>query len=85
LAAAGLLNAPDYLALRESYDFLRQVESRLRIMTNRALDEYPEAPDELQKLARRLSFDSAATFRTELERHTSRTRELFRRLTSPSP
>jgi glutamate-ammonia-ligase adenylyltransferase len=85
LATVGLLNEPDYLALRESYDFLRQVESRLRIMTNRALDEYPEAAEELQKLARRLGFESAATFRTELDRHTNRTRELFGRLTSPAP
>ncbi len=80
LAAAKFLNPEDYTTLRESYDFLRQVESRLRVMTNRALDECPEAPDELQKLGRRLGFASDDAFRAELERHTQRTRNLFRAL-----
>lgn len=79
LRDAGLIDATDHAALRESYDFLRQVESRLRIMTNRTLDEYPDDPDELAKLARRLGFESAEQFQAELERHTSRTRELFRK------
>jgi glutamate-ammonia-ligase adenylyltransferase len=79
LKAAGLIDPADHAALRESYDFLRQVESRLRIMTNRTLDEYPDDPDEMAKLARRLGFDSADQFQAELERHTTRTRELFRK------
>jgi glutamate-ammonia-ligase adenylyltransferase len=79
LREAGLIDVADHAALRESYDFLRQVESRLRIMTNRTLDEYPDDPDELAKLARRLGFESAELFQAQLERHTKRTRELFRK------
>jgi glutamate-ammonia-ligase adenylyltransferase len=80
LLGAGLLSKADHAALRASYDFLRQVESRLRIMTNRALDEYPDSPDELDKLARRLGLPAGGALRTELDRQTNRTREIFRRL-----
>ncbi|MFL5339033.1 MAG: bifunctional [glutamate--ammonia ligase]-adenylyl-L-tyrosine phosphorylase/[glutamate--ammonia-ligase] adenylyltransferase [Gemmataceae bacterium] len=80
LWSAGLLDAVDHVGLRGGYDFLRQVESRLRIMTNRALDEVPESDDELAKLARRLDFDTADGFRVELERVTTETRGRFRRL-----
>ncbi len=81
LHAAGLLNEVERADLSSGYDFLRQVESRLRIMTNRALDEYPEFPAEQEKLARRLGLASASEFRATLQRHTRRVRELFRELT----
>lgn len=80
LRAANFLSEADYAALRDSYDFLRQVESRLRIMTNRALDECPDDREESAKLARRLGFESAAEFQAELERQTTRTRQLFQKL-----
>ena len=37
----------------------------------------PEAADEVEKLARRLGFESGARFLSELERHTTKVRELF--------
>ena len=80
LRDAGLLSEEAYAGLRGGYDFLLRVQSRLRIVHNRSLDEVPEEPAEVEKLARRLGFDSGVRFLSELERHTARTRELFLRL-----
>jgi [glutamine synthetase] adenylyltransferase / [glutamine synthetase]-adenylyl-L-tyrosine phosphorylase len=82
LRAAGLLSEEEHATLRFGYDFLLRVQSRLRIVHNRSLDELPEAPEEVEKLARRLGFDAGERFQAELERHTARTRELFLRLTA---
>ncbi len=85
LHAAGRLEADEYGALCSSYDFLREVESRLRIVHNRSLDELPPTPEGLQMLARRLGFeagpeDAGHRFLAELERHTSQTRDIFLRV-----
>ncbi len=66
LAAAGLLGEEDATALRDGYSFLRFVEARLRIVTDRPLTEIPEATDDLAKLARRTGFASAEAFLHEL-------------------
>ena len=66
LAAAGLLGEEDAAALRDGYSFLRFVEARLRIVTDRPLTEIPEATDDLAKLARRSGFTSAEAFLHEL-------------------
>jgi glutamate-ammonia-ligase adenylyltransferase len=79
----GLLTAEGYTILRGAYEFLRLVESRLRIVHNRSLDELPERPEDLEKLARRLGCESGPdgsagqTLLAELDRHMSATRELF--------
>jgi glutamate-ammonia-ligase adenylyltransferase len=86
LRSAALLQPADYEALRRGYDFLRLVESRLRIVHNRSLDELPQKPEDLDKLARRVGCDAtpdgnaANHFLGELERHTARIREIFMRL-----
>ena len=83
---AGLLSAEEHGALREGYGFLLRVQSRLRIVHNRSLDEVPQAPEEVEKLARRLGYEGAGSetaggrFLTELDRHTRRVREVFLRL-----
>ena len=59
------------------YDFLVRVQGRLRIVHNRSLNAVPESASEGEKLARRLGFESGARFLGELERHTTRVRELF--------
>lgn len=66
LAAAGLLSEPNCAALRDGYSFLRFVEARLRIVTDRPLTEVPENADDLAKLARRSGFASAEAFLNEL-------------------
>jgi glutamate-ammonia-ligase adenylyltransferase len=88
LEASGLAAAGDCATLRSCYDFLRQVESRLRIVHNLSLDEVPERPEDLEKLARRLGFEptggvsAADRFLAELDWKLSRTRALFLTLTA---
>ncbi len=84
----GLLAATAYETLRAGYDFLRLIESRLRIVYNISSDELPHDSDDLEKLARRLGFEPGAgraardAFLTELERRTNQIRECFLELTS---
>ncbi|HEV3259235.1 MAG TPA: bifunctional [glutamate--ammonia ligase]-adenylyl-L-tyrosine phosphorylase/[glutamate--ammonia-ligase] adenylyltransferase [Gemmataceae bacterium] len=86
LRGSGLLSTGDYATLRAGYDYLRLVESRLRIVHNRSLDELPEDREDLEKLARRLGCETdggmsaADRFLQELDRHTSQTREVFLRV-----
>ena len=83
MKAVGLLSDDEYDTLRGGYTFLRQVESRLRIFHNRSLDELPEQPDELEKLARRLGLETKDSktavqrFREAMEQHTSGIRGLY--------
>jgi glutamate-ammonia-ligase adenylyltransferase len=86
LRAAGLLAETEYDALFSSFDFLRLVESRLRLVQNRSLDELPERAEDVEKLARCLAFEpgfgvSAGRRLLEaLDHHTRRTRSIFLRL-----
>jgi glutamate-ammonia-ligase adenylyltransferase len=83
LRANDLLTPGEYAILNAAYEFLRLVESRLRIVHNRSLDELPERPEDLEKLARRLGCEpgpggnAGATLLAELDRHMTATRELF--------
>lgn len=83
---ARLLTEAEFQTLHAGYSFLRLVESRLRIVHNRSLDELPEAPEDLEKLARRLGFESmlgrtaASQFLENLEQYMTQTRELFVKL-----
>ena len=83
LLDVGLLTAEEHAVLRSCYDFMRLVESRLRIFHNRSLDELPDPPEELEKLAHRVGCvaqdgqTGAQQFLAELERHTTQTRQLF--------
>jgi glutamate-ammonia-ligase adenylyltransferase len=82
-AAAGLLPPAEAVALRDGYSFLRTVEARLRVVTDRPLTEVPEAAADREKLARRLGFDPPAAdrFAEELARVTGEVRRLFRAVT----
>ena len=66
LESAGLISTVDATALRTGYSFLRLVEARLRIVTDRPLTEVPESDNDREKLARRLGFDSPEQFLVEL-------------------
>ena len=79
LGEAGLLTPEEQTTLKTCYDFLREVEACLRIVHNRSLDELPDRPEDLERLARRMG-STAARFREELEQHLEQTRELFLRL-----
>jgi glutamate-ammonia-ligase adenylyltransferase len=82
----GLLDETQSEALRGGYGFLRLVESRLRMVHNRAMDEVPESQDEMEKLARRLGFEPqgentpAEHFLEELDTTTTKIRKTFNSL-----
>lgn len=82
LEAANRLTADEIETLRGGYSFLRLVEARLRIVTDRPLTELPEQPDDMAKLARRLGFDSPQAFLQELHRRTGRIREVYENRTA---
>jgi [glutamine synthetase] adenylyltransferase / [glutamine synthetase]-adenylyl-L-tyrosine phosphorylase len=83
---AKLITTEEHAILRSCYDFMRTVESRLRIYHNRSLDELPESPDDLEKLAKRLGCEATAEagagqiFLQVLDWHTRQTRHLFNEL-----
>jgi glutamate-ammonia-ligase adenylyltransferase len=77
LRRTGLLSEAEQTDMTAAYDFLLRVQNRLRIVHNRSIDDVPEAPEEIDKLARRLGYETGERFRAELEQHQTRTRELF--------
>ncbi len=84
LGAATLLAPADLDILRSGYSFLRSVEARLRIVTDRPLTEVPENSDDLAKLARRLGFDSSERFLEEVHEATTGIRSVYDAITFPS-
>jgi glutamate-ammonia-ligase adenylyltransferase len=80
LRSEGLLVEEQYQILQSGYDFLLRAVSHLRIVQNRSVDEMPDDPGEVTKLARRLGYDTPARFQAELEQHTAEVREVFLRL-----
>jgi glutamate-ammonia-ligase adenylyltransferase len=82
LETAGLLPAGEAAIFRTGYSFLRLVEARLRIVTDRPLTEVPENAEDLAKLARRLGFDSPTRFLAELQHLTVDIRAAYDAITS---
>ena len=88
LHKADVLETKVYRDLRDAYDNLRTIESRLRIAHNRSGVELPEDEAELARLARRLNYPgddatSAARFRADVGRYSGRVRELFEQVVAP--
>jgi len=83
LQTNGRLKETEYATLHAGYEFLRLVESRLRIVHNLSLEELPPRSEDREKLARRLGFEAGpqgsadSQFLAELERRTTQIRELF--------
>jgi glutamate-ammonia-ligase adenylyltransferase len=83
LHAHGLLQDGTFEELSANYDFLRRIESRLRIVYNISQDELPSQVQDIEKLARRLDYEAgdgvnaAELFLRDMDRRTARTRELF--------
>jgi len=76
LANAKLIGEDDAGILKAGYSFLRNVEARLRIVTDRPLTEIPEPPAALEKLARRMGLSSNG-FREEFEKQLAGNRGVF--------
>jgi glutamate-ammonia-ligase adenylyltransferase len=77
-----LIPPADADALSTGYSFLRLVEARLRIVTDRPLTEIPDRAEDQAKLARRLGFESPEKFLLELKRIQSDIRNRFEAITS---
>ncbi|MCS7168566.1 MAG: bifunctional [glutamate--ammonia ligase]-adenylyl-L-tyrosine phosphorylase/[glutamate--ammonia-ligase] adenylyltransferase [Gemmatales bacterium] len=83
LETTGLVPVGEVIELRENYDFLRKVESRLRIVHDVSQDELPQRPEDLEKLARRLGYapkegqSAREAFLHEMEHRAARIRQLF--------
>ena len=86
LRRARLITSRDHSELRASYDFLREVEGRLRIVQNRSVSDWPVRPDELVRLARRLGYDASdqleavAALIKEAGGHRTHARNLFHKI-----
>ncbi len=82
----GLLSDQDSAQLIKSYEFLRDVENRLRIVDNASLDVLPDSPHELNKLTRRytqhLDIDDidSESFLKSVDSHTHAVREIYDRI-----
>jgi glutamate-ammonia-ligase adenylyltransferase len=90
IATIGLLSPEDATSLLDAYSFLRLVEARLRIVTDRPLNEVPERAEDREKLARRLGFEAGAgqsaadRFTTELTRVTVTARGVYQKVLEQS-
>jgi glutamate-ammonia-ligase adenylyltransferase len=84
LQAAGLLPEEETAVLRAGYSFLRLVEARLRIVTDRPLTEIPDRADDQAKLARRLGFAATDHFLQELRRVQGSIRRCYEQITARS-
>ncbi len=79
----GIVTAPIHKKLHRAYDFLRTVEGRLRLIHNRGVSELPEGDAELERLARRLNYESSdpshavEQFLADAASIASQTREVF--------
>ncbi len=86
LAVAGFIDAADARQLAESYAFLRRLENRLRIVSDRSIQQISDRPRELAKLARRLGYhgdDGGARLFADYRQHTERVRALYARHLNP--
>jgi [glutamine synthetase] adenylyltransferase / [glutamine synthetase]-adenylyl-L-tyrosine phosphorylase len=87
LCRAGFLAPSDEEPLTRGYRFLRRVESRLRIVRDRAIDSLPTFGRELLLLARRLGYTGdrpGEDLLSDYARHTSEVRAAFRRVLGAS-
>jgi [glutamine synthetase] adenylyltransferase / [glutamine synthetase]-adenylyl-L-tyrosine phosphorylase len=80
LHSASLLPKEEFQSLHQGYTFLRTLEGRLRLMTNRAATDLPTNPEEGEKLARQLKFESWPAFEQKWLNTAQENRSLFNRI-----
>jgi glutamate-ammonia-ligase adenylyltransferase len=84
---AGLTSDRVALALSRGYDFLRRLETRLRIVHDYSVDHLPPPGRALAQLARRLGYygeDPGARLLADYERVTGQVRAAFEEVVGPS-
>lgn len=82
LAAAGMVPRGPAEHLRGNYEFLRRIETALRLDSNRAVSALPADTDECEALARWLGFPNAGLFMSEHLRRLSETRLIYDKMPS---
>ncbi|GAB4258907.1 bifunctional [glutamate--ammonia ligase]-adenylyl-L-tyrosine phosphorylase/[glutamate--ammonia-ligase] adenylyltransferase [Deferrisoma sp.] len=80
LRQGGAVSAGDAEVLEEGYRFLRRVEARLRILSERPTDLLPRDPDTLADLARGLGFPSGEALAESVGRWRDRIRAVYAKL-----
>jgi len=82
MAQAGILPAADRAVLEAAHRFYRRLENRLRIVSDRAAHQLPQAGPDLKRLARRLGYagdDPGRALLDDYQRHREAVRELYER------
>ena len=77
LRFAGLLDSVDADALKEGYNFLRGLESGLRLMNTQARHDLPTSNNELSRLAYVLNLSSSQDLVRQCEQYRISHRNLF--------
>jgi len=77
LAAAGLIHGGDSAPLGQNYEFLRRIETALRLDANRSVSVLPPDADDREALARWLGFASEGHFMAEHLRRLEETRRIY--------
>lgn len=75
-----IMDADDAAFLTESYEFLRSVEARLRLLNTSARHDLPREGDELAKLAYLMRRQASSTLESDCARYTKQNRQLFDKL-----
>jgi glutamate-ammonia-ligase adenylyltransferase len=84
-----LLEEAEFVSLRRAYLFLRQLESRMRIVSNQATSELSRDPAKLQSLARRMGYPeddppAGQKLLRDYEGLSRRVREMFETILNPA-
>jgi glutamate-ammonia-ligase adenylyltransferase len=88
LRRRGLVAEGHGKALQEGYQFLRRVEARLRILSERPTDALPQDPTRLGELVRGLGYEiemGNAALMADLQQHRQRIRESYECLLQGEP
>ncbi len=78
LVETGHLEETARRQLAESYRFLRQVEHRIQMVNDRQTHNLPEHPDEMNRIARFMSYPDASAFALDFLRHLDIVRANYR-------
>jgi glutamate-ammonia-ligase adenylyltransferase len=78
LTATGHLDATACRHLEESYRFLRQVEHRLQMVSDRQTHELPVHSDEMSRIAQFMSYPNAQAFALDFLHHSGIVRSNYR-------
>jgi glutamate-ammonia-ligase adenylyltransferase len=82
MARSGLLTQALATPLLANYEFLRRIETALRLDANAAVTCLPQEPSEREALARWLGFPDASGFLEEHLRRLAETRQIFEKMPS---